>query len=406
MLNNKGERELAYLTKIIKIEPMVGYDNLELATINGWTCVVGKDTFSVGDLGVYFEIDSLLPQTEPFINMQMIVKNKFKIKTQRFARGKIPYLSQGLLLHPNEVNLIDCKEGEFVTERLGITYADPADVERKSEPHKQVDKYQKMLNRKPKLAKNKFIKWMFKYNWGKKIVFLFFGKKKDIKNAELSFPKQFPYIRKTDVERIENMPQILKDKTPMIVTQKCDGSSATYILERLPKNKFNFYVCSRNLIQKDEKQECYYEENYYWKMAIKYDIENKLTKFLINNPELDYICWQGEICGPKIQSNPHKLKELHLYCFHMIDSKQGKWDIRKAKEVWDTFGMETVPIIDENYILPDDLSDFKKEADGYYKSSVCEGQTNCKREGFVYYSTVNPNFFFKNVSNEYLTKKG
>jgi hypothetical protein len=73
-----------------------------------------------------------------------------------------------------------------------------------------------------------------------------------------------------------------------------------------------------------------------------------------------------------------------------------------AIKMWKDYGLETVPVVDENYILPDDFEEFKETADGYYDPSVCEGKTNRKREGFVYYKTTDPNFSFKNVSREYL----
>ena len=68
--------------------------------------------------------------------------------------------------------------------------------------------------------------------------------------------------------------------------------------------------------------------------------------------------------------------------------------------------MEVVPIVNENYIMPDDFEEFKKSADGYYDVSVCEGSSDCPREGFVYYKTTDPTFSFKNVSREYLINKG
>ena len=98
MLNEKGIRELAYIVKVDNINTMVGYDSLELATVNGWKCVVGKGSMKPGDLAVYFQIDSKLPDIEPFNLNPALVKYKFKIKTQRFGRGGIPYVSQGILM--------------------------------------------------------------------------------------------------------------------------------------------------------------------------------------------------------------------------------------------------------------------------------------------------------------------
>ena len=152
----------------------------------------------------------------------------------------------------------------------------------------------------------------------------------------------------------------------------------------------------------NKDQECYYgSNNYYWDAAIKYDIESKMKDYLTNHPDLTFVCWQGEICGPNIQKNPHGLSNLHLFCFHMTDDT-GRYDIREAKKIWDSYEMETVPIIDESYRLPNDFEVFKTTADGCYSPMVCEGKTNQKREGYVYYNVSDPRRSFKNVSRKYL----
>ena len=231
-------------------------------------------------------------------------------------------------------------------------------------------------------------------------------------------PKKFSVVYDIEVEEnhnfvadgivthnCENMPWILNDKTPFIVTQKCDGSSGTYILERAKKNKYEFYVCSRNVRMLKPEQECYYgDKNYYWEVAKKYKIEECMKDYLEKNPDISFVCWQGEICAPGIQKNPHNLKETHFYAFHMTDSKNGRYDIRDAAKVWQHYGIEVVPIVCDDYIMPDDFEEFKLSADGLYDSDVCEGHADCKREGFVYYKTTDPNFSFKNVSREYLLK--
>ena len=419
MLDSTGTRQLAYVVTIDKVTPIEGYDRVELAHVGGWTVVVGKGEFHAGDPAIYFEIDSKLPEVEPFTNMDFLAKKGYKVKTQRMCRS----LSQGLLMsaanfgwtieevefdlgqfYPvikdnNNVFHFSDDESRFLTKQLGITYYVTEDNTRKAN---SVDKYKKMAQRNGKLFSHQPFRWLMKRAWGRKLLFAFFGRKRD-KNTD--FPTHFPFVKKTDQERCENMPWVLNDKTPFIVTQKCDGSSGTYILEKR-KNffgiKYEFYVCSRNVRQLTPEQKSFYDENYYWECAIKYDIKNKLKDYLEKHPYLDYVCWQGEICSPKIQNNPQGLTETHLFCFHMIDSKIDKYDIRDAKKIWKEYNMETVPIINENYILPDDFEEFKLTADGVYDSSVCEGKKNQKREGFVYYKTTDPNFSFKNVSRDYL----
>ena len=54
MLNKQGERELAYVARVTEILPIEGADRVEIAKINGWTCMVAKDAFKVNDLGIFF----------------------------------------------------------------------------------------------------------------------------------------------------------------------------------------------------------------------------------------------------------------------------------------------------------------------------------------------------------------
>ena len=418
MLNANSERELAYVVLIDGIEPIPGYDRVEHAIVGGWRVIVQKDQFKVGDPAIYFEIDSRVPSNRECF--AFLEKRHYKVKTLKMCKT----ISQGLLMHAEDFGWNNIKfseddigiednegnrhyykeESRFLTKQLGVTYADDEDNSRKAP---SVDKYKKMASRHQKLFKKPFFRWMMRHNWGRKILFFLFGKKKDKKDT--AFPTQFPYIKKTDQERCENMVFVLQDKTPYIRTQKCDGSSGTFILARKKQfghTKYEFFVCSRNVRMLKPEQECFYgEHNYYWEVAIKYDIENKLHDYLEKHPELEYVCWQGEVCAPKIQSNAHQLKETHLYLFHMIDSIKGFYDIREAKKIWEQYKMEFVPIEDKLYILPDDFEEFKLTADGVYDASVCEGKENVPREGFVYYKSTDPNFSFKNVSRKYLLKQ-
>lgn len=408
MLNKDGIRELVYLGTVTAIRELPGYDRVESACVNnGWWCIVPKGQFSVGTIGIYFEIDSLVPASNPVF--AFMDKRNYKVKTQKMCKT----ISQGLLMHPSDFGwttsgdtVIDdkgvtYKAGDFLTEKLGVKYAEEIDNKRKAKADPNA-KYKSMMSRHPKFAKTKFARWCMKRTWAKKILYVFLGKKK-VDNAKAWPTGRFPGVSKTDQERIENMTWVLEDKTPFIVTQKCDGSSGTYILERKGKKKFEFYVCSRNVRMASKEQECFYgEHNYYWEAAELYNIEKKMQAYLEANPDLTFVCWQGEVCAPGIQANPHKLTKTHFYCFHWTDNN-GRKDIRDAAKIWKEFNMEVVPIVGE-IVLPDDFEEFKLSSEGMYDASVCEGKEDCMREGLVYYSTTNPSFSFKNVSRSYLAK--
>ena len=409
MLNKNGQRELAYVVVIDGIEPIEGYDRVELAVVGGWRVIVQKNQFKVGDPAIYFEVDSKVPADRECF--AFLAKRKYKIKTIKMCG----VVSQGLLMHAHDfgpgwamvfngimddkgdTHLVD-NDTRFLTEILRVVHIEDED----NKPSAPVDKYKAMAQRRPNIFKKKWARWMMKREWGRKLMFALFGRKK--KKSETAFPTKFPYIKKTDQERCENMPWVLKDKTPYIVTQKCDGSSATYIVARThnPFHPYEFYICSRNVRMLRPDQKCFYDENVYWEMAEKYGIEEKLKNILKRNRKLQYVCWQGEICGPRIQKNPHHLKENHLFCFHMIDSIKGKYDMRNAEKYWLAYSMEMVPIVDISFRMPDDFEEFKAMATGFYSTEVTEGTPECPREGYVYYKTTDPNFSFKNVSNEYL----
>ena len=395
MLNKDGQRELAYVVRVTDVLDIEGVNN-QVAIVNGWQVFVKRDEFKPGDLAVYFEIDSKVPELECF---EFLRKYNFKVKTQRFVRGRV--LSQGLVIKPADLGLENVEEGQFLTKELGVTYYDPEDNMRKASNEELIKtKVEKRLERWCK--KHKFLsKFKLIVNWVKKSIERKVKKAQKKKKTSSTFPSHFPYIHKSDEERVENMPWILENKEPWLKTLKIDGTSSTYILERLRgKNKFEFYVLSRNVRQETPDQKCYHESNVYWEMAEKYQIKDFLKAQLDLHPEWKYVCLQGETAGPNVQGNPHGLKELQLFGFNFIDSVGGRWNSVKARDYVAQWGIQWVPIIDENYILPDTMEEFKATADG-----PCElpGSTGL-REGYVYRS-LDGKQSFKNVSNQFLMSK-
>lgn len=416
MLNKAGERELAFLVKIDNIEPIPNYDRVEWATVGGWKVIVQKGQFKVGDPAVYFEIDSEVPSNRECF--AFLEKRKYKVKTIKMCG----VISQGLLMHPSDFgwevqvngsvydgdgdhgyHYVD-DESRFVTKLLGVTYADDEDNARKAKKIDPNAKYLSMKARHKKFFSNKFVKKMWKYPWFRKLCFFFMGKKKD---KPRGFPTKFPYVHKSDEERIENCSWYLKDQEhTWIKTVKIDGTSSLYVLERLPRNKREYYVCSRNVRQADEKQETYHGENVYWSVEFKYHIRDFLETMLKEHPDWSYVAIQGETAGvgetgAKIQGDPHQFGELRFFAYNFIDSVKGRWNSIEARNLLAKYGIEFVPIVNENYILPNDLNTFKLEADGDCEAPGAHGL----REGYVYRRTDDCNISFKNVSNKYLLKE-
>ena len=403
MLNKNNERELAYVVTVNAVTPIEGYDRVELAHVGGWTIVVGKGEFHAGDPAIYFEIDSKLPEVEPFTNMEFLAKKHYKIKTQRMCKS----ISQGLLMsatnfgwtiekhnygysihEPNGAEHNAENESRFLTAELGVTYNEPGDNERKAA---SADKYKKMAQRHGKLFSYQPFRWLMKREWGKKLLFVFFGKKKDKRN----WPT---WVVKTDEERIQNMPWILKDKNPWIATEKIDGTSTTFTIKRgkgFKKN--NFYVCSRNVVFDKPNKNCFYDTNVYTEMAEKYHMEEVLTKLLKEYPSADWITIQGETYGAGIQKRDYSMKDHDFRAFNLIMSHRGRWNTVNMEQELKHYGIPCVPIIDKYFFLPDTVDELLTYATN---KSVIDGWM---REGIVFRSQDGTKSF-KAVSNEFLLK--
>lgn len=408
MLNKNQERELAYVVIIDEIREIPGYDRVEHARTGGWWCIVPKGQFHVGDAAIYFEIDSKVPSTNPAF--AFLEKRNYKIKTQKMCK----VLSQGLIMHAedfgwkayqagetgynepacimddnNACHYVDT-ESRFLTKILGVTYADEEDNNRKAN---SVDKYKKMAQRHPAIFRKPFVRWLMKRTWGKKLMFLFFGKKKDKKN---SWPE---WVTKTDEERIQNMPWILEDKGEWVVTEKIDGSSTTFTMKRGKHNKYEFYVCSRNVCFDSVDKRCYYDTNIYWEMAEKYDMYNMLLAFLLGRPDVEWVTIQGETFGAGVQKRDYSLEGHDFRAFNLITSDRGRWGTLEMKELLEKhYHIPCVPVVLPSFKFEGlDVDKLLAFAEG---NSMIDGKP---REGFVFRSKDGQRSF-KAVSNAFLLK--
>lgn len=386
-----GERALAYIVTIDDITPIDGADNIELARVGGWRVIVNKEQFKPGDAAVFFEIDSLIPETEW---SEFLRPKKFRVKTYKLNKFKV--VSQGLLM-PMDI-LPKGKTfnvGDDVTKVLGVTYYVKEDNYRKAKDGNPNEKYNRMAAKHPKLTKKKWFRWLMKRMWGKKLLFVFLGRHIDEKKYR--FPA---WIKRTDEDRIENCMWIFESKEPFVCTEKIDGTSTTVFLD-CAKRKHDFGVCSRNVRQMTPDQENYHTSedvgNVYWEMALKYDMQNALED-IAKKYDVQRVVLQGETYGEAIQGNPLHLKYRDFAAFNLVFDGERLGSIQ-AKEILDDYKIPFVPIIDDAYYMPDTFEELKKQADG--KSTI---NHKCLREEFVYRS-YDGKESAKNVSVKYLLKQ-
>lgn len=400
MLNKNGERELAYVVHIDNIIPIEGADRVEQAIVGGWHIMVRKDQFQIGDLAIYFEIDSKVPEKPEF---EFLAAKHYKVKTQKYFKGTV--ISQGLLMsaedfgwenttggikRPDGSYLI---EGDFLTKELGVTYAEVEDNKRKANP---TDKYKKMAQRRPNIFKKKWAQWMMRRNWGKKVMFFFFGKKKDKKS-------EWPtWVVKTDEERIQNLVYMIPtfQNEKWIPTEKIDGASTTFTMKRGKRGKNDFFICSRNVVFDKPDKKCFYETNVYTEMAEKYDIENVLKSILDENKDLLFVTIQGETYGEGVQKRDYSIKGHDFMAFNLIFGDANGVPTRKnpmdMSSILSSYKIPCVPFF-EPIELPDTCDEILALAGG---ASAVDG---LPREGLVF-RTLDGCRSFKAVDNGFLLK--
>ena len=142
------ERKLAHIEVIESLYPIEGADKTEVAKVLGWECVVKKGEFKKGDIIVYVEVDSVMPDKPEY---EFLRDRKFRVRTIKL-KGQI---SQGLVLPwKSGWGFI----GDDVTDVLGITkYLTPSEREELNQQER------KLAN-----EKNKLKKFMMRYSWFRK----------------------------------------------------------------------------------------------------------------------------------------------------------------------------------------------------------------------------------------------
>ena len=344
-------RKLASIRKVGKVQKHPNADLLDLVEVDGWQCVSKRDEFKEGDLGVYFEIDSLLPLNTyfDFLNPNTIRKMNgqegYRLKTIHL-RGE---LSQGLIL-PLALfrdKLSEYKEEDDVTEALGVI------------------KYEKEESCNNQQSKGNFPSFIFK----------------------------------TDQERIQNLYNKYSQKyseEEFEVTLKLDGTSMTaYCLISEDDVSYSYGVCSRNLELKES-------EDKYWQTFNK-DIKEEFIKYCRENNRS--LALQGELMGEGIQKNREQIDGYRFFLFDIFDIDARRYLTPNERyEINNILKLYHVPILDNScqiFKQVDSVKDILKMAEG-------RSLKHPIREGIVFKSKNYHNnliISFKSINNTFLEKE-
>lgn len=369
-------RKLVSIQRIQRIDPIAEADAIECATIHGWELVTKKGEFAVGDLCVFFEIDSFLPEDPRYEFLKDLKTHQgrkgYRLKTI-WLRGQV---SQGLALplcmFPEITNPIEFDE---VTGLLNVIKYDNSIAQSDNKPG---------LKAGPTVGK---------------------------------FPH---FIPKTDQERIQNLSDWFTRYSDVEweETLKLDGSSCTMykvakspsIWSRIkaffgaPLVNYHFGVCSRNLEIKrsdnyvktftNSDKESTYQSSDFWRVAHLYNVERHLpTGYAI----------QGELIGPRIQANHEKVEGLDFFIFDVYDILNSRYltPLERANFV-STFlpTMKHVPVLNPSICIFEVCPDIKSLLIRVQGQSMNPGTIS---EGRVYKS-LDGTKSFKCINNDFLLK--
>jgi RNA ligase (TIGR02306 family) len=347
---SRENNEMAYVAEVTYVKPILGADAIECAIINdGWPVVVKKDEYKVGELCVYAELDSWIPNTiAPFLSKGKEPKSYFDVKGERLRSIRLrKQLSQGLVL-PMSILPDGAKFnlGDRVGNLLGIQKWEPVDG----------------------------------FNAGK---------------PAGNFPK---YLRKTDQERAQNLVKEIfgvggkmNERYEMHeryeISLKLDGSSTQAVLL-----DDEFVICSRNLKLKTD------DDSSTFVSAVKRMFGENGEK-LINHKNLSF---QMELMGPKICGNRENFTEPKLFVYDIFDIEKQEFISPKIRRnICKELQINHTPVFWEDATLSEigatDLNSLLTLAEG---PSI----VNPIREGLVFKSNESQ-FSFKAVSTKYLETK-
>ena len=382
-------RKLATIQKISKLSPIENSDFLEVAEMEGlgWKVVVKKGELKVGELVVYFEIDSairlknLIPPLE-FLKDKCLKKicdkrgnvleELVRIKTIKL-RGVI---SQGLIIPWSApVGSFPTGETMYIMDFIGGETLAPFDVGKDLTEAFHVEHFDEIRD-------------YFDTILGTNV------------QSGCKRSSDFPcWVPKTDEVRLQSCMDFFEKYAhdEFEVTEKFDGSSMTAIYAPTKRPDKPFYLCSRRFeLEFDETSE-------WWKPIIQANLQEKM-KTMYENGDFAGIEFaiQGEAVGPKFNNNRDRYTEVHWKVFRIFNINEQKFVSPSVRyEICKLLGLEHVKVIDEKCRIFEKLptlDDFLSFVDG-------KTDHGFPREGMVFKKVDDGSVSFKVISNKYLLKE-
>lgn len=370
-------RKLASIRRIADIQPIDGADAIEVATIDGWKVVVKKGEFTIGDLAIYIEIDSWVPnELAPFLSKGHEPREFNGVKGERLRTVKLRgQVSQGLLLGlpqqgyagvaPDGTRYyVDCPmdvKGFDVTEHFGIQKWEapiPAQLQGQAAgmfptsliPKTDQERIQNCFGEIQKRAKR-------------------FATEK-VWNAETQTLEEHPVVVPADFQ-----------EPTYEVTMKLDGSSCTIF-----RWEGELRVCSRNLELKINDEN---KDNTFVAMALK-----------IGDRVPNGFAFQGEVMGPGIQGNREGFTEHRFFVFDIFNIQEHVYLRSLSRQLECKHrGLDHVHMLGNAWNAPESVESGLATAEG--------PSINHKiREGLVWKCNEDPSFSFKTISNKFLLQGG
>lgn len=292
MQNNNS---VCFVAKINEIKTIEGADNIQLAIVGGWSCIVKKDAHSVDELVIVTTTDAVIPQElSDSLGVTNYLRKGGRVRTVKL-RG---VYSECLIMSKNSIPALRkypiISEGEDLMEFLGIFKYEP--------PVKQIQ-----------LASGRKIKY------------------KDNPNFHVYY--KFPNLK--------NVPGMFTEEDTVEITRKVHGTNARYGIVKKTKLSFfdkvkkflrladkwidyEFVVGSHN-VEKGSDSQGFYDTNVWYEIEKKYEIKKKLWEYVKSDamePEIgDGVTLYGEIYGAGIQKGyDYGLQEMKFVGFDVKEN--------------------------------------------------------------------------------------